>query len=80
MVVGVIAVMQFHYSHIDVKNQLEALARLMASQNTASLAFHDNEAAKESLHSLEVKPEVVLARIYDNDHLLLAVFYYRLSI
>ncbi len=74
MVVGVIAVMQFHYSHIDVKNQLEALARLMASQNTASLAFHDNEAAKESLHSLEVKPEVVLARIYDNDHLLLAEY------
>ncbi|MFT6984353.1 MAG: two-component system sensor histidine kinase/response regulator [Psychromonas sp.] len=73
-IVILIGVMQYHYSHLDARNQLQTLARLMASQNTATLAFRDQEAAKESLDSLQAKPEIVLARIYDNDNLLLAEY------
>ncbi|WP_019614401.1 ATP-binding protein [Psychromonas ossibalaenae] len=74
IIVILIAVMQYHYSYTDAENQLKALARLMASQSTASLTFQDKEAAEESLASLEAKPEIVLARIYDNDNQLLAEY------
>ena len=60
--------MQNYYSHLDSENELETLARLMASQNTATLFFHDKDAAKESLDSLSAKQEIVLARIYDKDN------------
>ena len=73
-IVLLIGVMQYHYSHIDAKSQLQTLARLMASQSTASLAFRDQQTAKENLDSLQAKPEIVLARIYDNDNLLLAEY------
>jgi len=74
MIVILIGVMQYHYTHTDATNQLQTLARLMATQSTASLAFHDQEAAKENLASLQAKPEIVLARIYDNDNLSLAEY------
>jgi len=74
VIVLLIGIMQYNYSHTDAENQLQALAKLMASQSTASLAFHDGEAAQESLDSLQAKPEIVLARIYDNESLLLAEY------
>ena len=74
IIVILIGVMQYHYSHIDAKNQLQALAKLMASQSSASLVFRDQETAKENLDSLEAKPEIVLARIYDSDNQLLAEY------
>lgn len=74
VIVLLIGIMQYNYSHTDAENQLQTLAKLMASQSTASLAFHDAEAAQESLDSLHAKPEIVLARIYDNNDLLLAEY------
>jgi two-component system sensor histidine kinase/response regulator len=74
MIVILISVMQHYYSHTDERNQLQTLARLMASQSTAALDFRDQEAAKESLDSLQAKPEIVLARIYDKEDLLLAEY------
>ncbi|WP_372880955.1 response regulator [Psychromonas sp.] len=74
MIVLLIGFMQYQHSHTDAKNQLQTLAKLMASQSTASVAFFDQEAARENLASLAAKPEIVLARIYDNDHLLLAEY------
>ena len=74
IIVLLIGVMQYQYAHTDAKNQLQALAKLMASQSTASLSFHDQEAAKENLASLQAKPEIVLARIYGNDKQLLAEY------
>ncbi|WP_051303241.1 ATP-binding protein [Psychromonas aquimarina] len=74
IIVLLIGMMQYHYSYTDAENQLKALARLMASQSTASLTFQDKEAAEESLASLEAKPEIVLARIYDSDNLLMAEY------
>ena len=69
-----IGFMQNYYSHLDSENELETLARLMASQNTATLFFHDKDAAKESLDSLSAKQEIVLARIYDKDNQVLAEY------
>ena len=74
LVVILTAAMQYHYSYIDLENELQTLARLMASQSTASLAFHDPIAASENLQSLQAKQEVVLARIYDSDKQLLAEY------
>ena len=65
---------QYYYSRLDAQNQLQTLARLMASQNTAALSFRDKDAAQENLQSLEVKPGIVLARIYDQDAMLLAEY------
>jgi len=69
-----IGFMQNYYSHLDSENELKALARLMASQNTATLFFRDKDAAKESLDSLSAKQEVALARIYDKDSQVLAEY------
>jgi signal transduction histidine kinase/CheY-like chemotaxis protein len=66
--------MQYENSKTDAQNQLQTLAKLMASQSTASLAFNDPEAALENLNSLSAKSEIVLARIYDNESLLLAEY------
>lgn len=69
-----IGFMQNYYSHLDSENELTTLARLMASQNTATLSFHDKDAAQESLDSLSAKQEIVLARIYDKDNQVLAEY------
>jgi signal transduction histidine kinase/DNA-binding response OmpR family regulator len=66
--------MQYQYSRIDVKNQLQALSKLIAAQSSASLAFHDASSALENLNTLSVKPEIVLARIYDDKNQLLAEY------
>ncbi|WP_298940139.1 response regulator [uncultured Psychromonas sp.] len=58
---------QHHYSHLDSENELKTLATLMASLNTATALFKDQEAATESLESLNAKKQIVLARIYDED-------------
>ena len=68
---------QHHYSHIDSENELKTLAVLMASLNTATALFKDQEAAKESLDSLNAKKQIVLARIYDQDKQILAEYIQR---
>ena len=65
---------QNFYSHLDSENDLKTLARLMASQNTATAQFKDIEAANESLDSLYAKREIVLARIYDENEQVLAEY------
>lgn len=74
VVIILIGFIQSYNSHLDSENGLETLARLMASQNTATALFNDKEAAKESLNSLSAKKEVVLARIYNQDKQILAEY------
>ncbi|WP_409439474.1 response regulator [Psychromonas sp. GE-S-Ul-11] len=69
-----ISFVQNHYSHLDSESELKTLARLMASQNTATAQFKDREAAKESLDSLYAKREIILARIYDQNKQILAEY------
>lgn len=74
IIVILIGFMQYQYSYNDAQNQLKALSKLIAAQSTASLAFHDPNSALENLNSLTVKPEIVLARIYDSEEQLLAEY------
>ncbi len=73
-IVALIGIMQYRYSHDDAESQLKALARLMATQSTAAVSFRDQETALETLESLQAKPEVVMARIYDAEAELLAEY------
>src|SRR5215217_549964 len=43
---------------------VEALADLVGSNSTASLAFGDSAAARETLQSLAVRPDVEAAALY----------------
>ncbi|WP_375748759.1 ATP-binding protein [Vibrio sp. HN007] len=61
------AVVQYSDSYVESKNELTTLARIIASQNTASVSFSDSVAALETLQSLSAKPEIVMARIYTSD-------------
>lgn len=74
VIVIIIGFMQHYYSNLDATNQIQALAKLMATQNTAAVSFIDMQTAKENLNSLEAKPEIVLARIYDQDDQIFAEY------
>ncbi|WP_413693250.1 response regulator [Psychromonas sp. KJ10-2] len=65
---------QHYYRHLDSESEISTLARLMATQNTATALFKDQQAAQESLDSLHAKKEIVLARIYDQDKQVLAEY------
>jgi len=48
----------------DLRDDLEALARIIGSNSVGALAFNDVEAARETLGALAIKPHVVSARLY----------------
>ena len=53
---------------------IEALADLIGNNSTASLAFGDSSAAKETLQSLSVRPDVEAAAVYTGSGRRLAAY------
>jgi len=51
-------------SRREVERDLRSLARVIGTNSTAALAFGDARAAGETLESLSLKPQVVLATLY----------------
>src|SRR5437764_15486924 len=44
---------------------ISTIARVVASNSTAALAFNDHQSAHEVLSALQAKPSVIAAAIYD---------------
>lgn len=74
LVTALIGFIQYQYNLNASKNQVATLAKLLASQSTAAISFMDEVDATETLNSLQAKPEIVLARIYDLQENLLAEY------
>ncbi|WCE28715.1 response regulator [Vibrio sp. SCSIO 43137] len=74
LVTALIGFIQYQYNLNASKNQIATLAKLLASQSTAAVSFMDEVDARETLNSLQAKPEIVLARIYDLQENLLAEY------
>ena len=51
----------------EMRNDLSAMAEILASNSTAVLTFRDQVAAAELLSSLKAKRQVVMAMIYSED-------------
>jgi len=58
----------------DMRQQVETIGKIVASNTTAALAFADAEAAGEVLSSLREEPSIVAAALYDGDGALFASF------
>jgi len=59
----------------DTENSTHALARVMADNSTAAIAFDDQETATRVLEALEREPEILLATLYDRRMKPLASFH-----
>ncbi len=49
---------------VDLRNELRQLASVIAWNSAASIAFHDQPAAQETLSALKANPDIVFARLY----------------
>ena len=58
----------------DLKRDLSSLARIIADNSTAAVAFNDPKAATETLGTLRARPHVVTACIYRADGTVLATY------
>jgi len=66
-----LAVEYFGYRR-NLVQTVTTLARIMADNSTASLAFDDPAAARQTLKALEAEPQIVVAILYRNDGHILA--------
>jgi two-component system, sensor histidine kinase and response regulator len=73
-VFGLVATNEISSSLKTSKDQLAGLARVMANNLQASLAFQDADSAQITLDSLLEIPSVVEARLRDNDDKVIALF------
>lgn len=64
----------FQHSRQDVTALMESHARVIGSNNTAAIVFDEPFSAKESLKSLEVVPDIVVAAIYSYNGAVFASF------
>ncbi|GGI78328.1 response regulator [Shewanella gelidii] len=64
-IVCLFGALQYFYSHESAKTQLETLSKIVAVQSTAAVSFMDTQTAQETLDSLAVKPDISMAKIYD---------------
>ena len=55
-------------------NDLMASAKMIGSNSTAALTFHDSRSAQEILSALHAKPHVIHACIYDSDGKVFATY------
>lgn len=64
-----------YYSFLrSTRIQLSTLAKIVASNSTAALAFDDREDADALLNTLKVEPHIVAACLYDKDGKIFASF------
>ena len=56
---------EFYAFRINTSRKLATLARVIATNSTAALAFDDQEAATETLKALKNEPHVIAAALYD---------------
>jgi signal transduction histidine kinase/ActR/RegA family two-component response regulator len=59
----------------DVREDVDAQARILSENSAAPLAFGDERAAGETLAALEVRPHVTMACLYATDLQLLATYH-----
>ncbi len=57
-----------------IAEELFSMAEVIASNSGAALAFHDQEAAREMLRSLQVKPEIIYADLHDAQQAIFAEY------
>jgi signal transduction histidine kinase/CheY-like chemotaxis protein len=51
----------------QIREDLQSLASLLATNTTSSLLFYDDDSATQTLKSLQVRPDIRRAVIYDTD-------------
>ena len=67
LIAAIVTVVQGRREHIRLRDQHASVAAIVADNCSASLIFDDTEFARKSLASLQVLPQIVGARVYDND-------------
>ncbi len=77
-------IMFFTYEYVTFRQgrmrELIAIGKIVASNSTASLAFDDRTAARETLNALEAETRITAACLYDQDGKLFSSFPDHLSI
>jgi PAS domain S-box-containing protein len=58
----------------NVRQTINALARVTANNSTAAIAFADEADARETLEALRAEPQILVAALYDGDGQLFASF------
>ena len=66
LIAAIVTVVQGRREHIRLHDQHASVASIVADNCSASLIFDDTEFARKSLASLQVLPQIVGARVYDN--------------
>lgn len=69
---AVFLTVEYHGYRRNLVQTVVTLAQIMADNSTASLAFDDPVAARQTLAALEAEPQVVAAILYRNDGRVLA--------
>ena len=64
---GVFLTVEYYGYRRNLVQTVSTLAKIMADNSTASLAFDDPAAAGQTLQALEAEPQVVAAVLYRND-------------
>ncbi|WED24705.1 ATP-binding protein [Vibrio sp. JC009] len=67
-------ILEYDHIYYTSESQINTVAKILASQSTASVSFEDADAAQEILDSLITKPDNVLGRIYTAHQTLLAEY------
>jgi len=58
----------------DMREDLQAVGRILGDNTTAALSFSDNDSAEELLGALAAKPQIASAAVYDKDGHLFAAY------
>lgn len=69
---GVFLTVEYYSYRRNLVQTVRTLAQIMADNSTASLAFNDETAARQTLMALEAEPQVVAAVLYRPDGRILA--------
>ncbi len=69
---GVFLTVEYYGYRRNLVQTVRTLAQIMADNSTASLAFNDAAAARQTLMALEAEPQVVAAILYRTDGRILA--------
>lgn len=71
---AVLILHEYHTQRENLNGQLESLGEVVAENSSAALAFHDARAGLETLRSLRVLPNIIVAALYDREGKLFASY------
>lgn len=71
---SVIVAQRYHSFKTQINNEFSAIAQIIADRSNAAILFEDERALTETLTSLSLHPQVILACTYNKDQDLLAEY------